>query len=338
MRKYEVKRHTRIRKGRFFVSLLLFAIVIFAGVKAVQFALGQGASDSRDGDAATVAAESSESPSAEQGPDGNASDAEGASVPVSTDSSESEDTGNASTATTATGEVFSSFYYYEADKEERYAAYGAKNPEIPPDDVVWRVNAGLDGEHYKDSQKIDNPDDPLVIVNKYNSLPESYEPGNRVKLGSVTVRPETAEAYKNMESAATEAGIKFIAQSGYRSFSQQEHLYTNYKASDPNGADTYSARPGFSEHQTGLAIDLNIPTGGSLRNFTGTPQAEWVAANAHRFGFIVRYTEDNAPITGYISEPWHIRFLGEEHATRMKELGIGSYEEYKVKFIDHTAP
>jgi D-alanyl-D-alanine carboxypeptidase len=138
-----------------------------------------------------------------------------------------------------------------------------------------------------------------------------------------------------MAEAAARDGVLFIPQSGYRSYDYQNQLYTNYKATDPEGADTYSARPGFSEHQTGLAIDLNIPGSGGLEDFVGTEQAEWVSKNARLFGFIIRYTEENQAITGYVSEPWHIRYIGAEHAAKMKETGIISFEEYKVKYIDH---
>jgi D-alanyl-D-alanine carboxypeptidase len=197
---------------------------------------------------------------------------------------------------------------------------------------------GLDGRHYEDVTDVANPEELLVIVNKYNRLDPAYAPEGRVSVSNVTVRAEAGAAYREMEQAAGAEGLAFIAQSGYRSYDYQNQLYTNYKATDPGGADTYSARPGFSEHQTGLAIDLNLPSGGRLENFVGTKQAAWVAENAHLYGFIVRYTEENKEITGYISEPWHVRYIGPAHAGRMKAEGISSFEEYWVKFIRHQPP
>lgn len=235
---------------------------------------------------------------------------------------------------------FSKLYYYESDKQNRYKEYAASNPTMDAGDIVWHVNSGLDGEFYKDCLEYDDNDDLddlLIIVNKYNKLPSTFAPNDLSDAGNgIQMRDEAATAYKKMSKEAKRADIDFIPQSGYRSYDYQNDLYENYKASDPEGADTYSARPGFSEHQTGLALDINIPSGGTLRNFVGTEQAEWVLQNAHKFGFIVRYTEENNDITGYISEPWHIRYIGTEHATAMYESGIISYEEYKVKFIDHA--
>ena len=236
------------------------------------------------------------------------------------------------------GDKFSKIYYYEKDKAERYEAYTKENPDMSAEDVVWQVNASLDQEKYEDYTEIgDDANDILVLLNKYNKLPESYGPSDLTDVGSgIQMRNEAAEAYKKMSAEAQRENIDFIPQSGYRSYSYQEGLYNNYKAEDPEGADTYSARPGFSEHQTGLALDINVPSGGDLHNFDNTEQAEWVTANAHKFGFIVRYTEKNQDITGYISEPWHIRYIGTKHATNMYERKVSSYEEYKVKYIDHS--
>ncbi|MDR3295731.1 MAG: M15 family metallopeptidase [Clostridiales Family XIII bacterium] len=203
-------------------------------------------------------------------------------------------------------------------------------PAASDEDPIWQS-----ADHfYENPVPVTSPSALDVLVNKNHNLDRNYVPPELVTLSSVKVRAEVAEKYKEMAAAAEKEGIRFIPQSGYRSYDYQNTLYTNYKATDPKGADTYSARPGFSEHQTGLAIDLNIPSGGSLRNFTGTPQAEWVGENAHLYGFIIRYTEENTKITGYISEPWHIRYIGVEHATKMKEKNISSFEEYKAKYID----
>ena len=242
-------------------------------------------------------------------------------------------------STNEASKKFSDIYYYESDNAKRYEAYWKGHGDMSMEDVVWQVNASLDQERYEDYDEvqIDDVDDLLVLVNKYHKLPESYEPTDLVEVGAdIKMRSEAANAYKKMSSQAESEDINFIPQSGYRSYSYQEWLYNNYKKSDPKGADTYSARPGFSEHQTGLALDINVPSGGDLHNFDDTEQAKWVSKNAHKYGFIVRYTEANQDITGYINEQWHIRYIGEKHAQNMYDKKIGSYEEYKVKYIDHT--
>ncbi|MDR3296061.1 MAG: M15 family metallopeptidase [Clostridiales Family XIII bacterium] len=304
----------RIRPFRLFCSLLILFVIVFIGIRSFQWI---STSDSATRKDATT-------PGSQQS----------GGVPVDSGSGPSDIPEEKNNESTGDNAAYSDFYYYEKDKDARYAEYASPGG-ILPGDVVWRVNAGLDGVVYHDVQDVSNPYELTVIVNKYNKLKESYVPPDLKSIGNVKVRAEAADAYVKMATAAAIDGIFFIPQSGYRSYSYQDQLYTNYKATDPNGADTYSARPGFSEHQTGLAIDLNIPSGGSLRNFTGTPQAKWVEEHAHEFGFIIRYTDKNTDITGYISEPWHIRFLGIEHATNMKKFGIDSYEEYKVKYIDH---
>ena len=234
---------------------------------------------------------------------------------------------------------YSDIYYYESNNSERYEQYSENNPKLSKEEVIWHVNSGLDGDFYKDIKEYKDKNDlndVLIIVNKYNKLPSSFNPENLEDAGKgIQLRKEASEAYKKMEGDASKENINFIPQSGYRSYDYQNTLYENYKKDDPKGADTYSARPGFSEHQTGLALDINIPSGGSLRNFNGTKQAEWVSQNAHKYGFIIRYTEENKDITGYMSEPWHIRYIGVDHATKMFERSISSYEEYRVKFIDH---
>jgi D-alanyl-D-alanine carboxypeptidase len=102
-------------------------------------------------------------------------------------------------------------------------------------------------------------------------------------------------------------------------------------------ADNFSARAGHSEHHLGTAIDL-VGVAGTTEGFAGTPEAEWVTENAWKYGFIVRYTDENQDVTGYTPEPWHITWIGTEAAAVMHELGIGSLEEYTVKYVTHTQP
>ena len=111
-------------------------------------------------------------------------------------------------------------------------------------------------------------------------------------------------------------------------------MYARYLREDPDHADDYSARAGFSEHHTGRTVDLIGPNG-TLRGFTGTKEADWVRENAWNYGFILRYTPENEAITGYESEPWHITYVGKEAAARMHTQGIGSLEEYVAKYVLH---
>ena len=127
-----------------------------------------------------------------------------------------------------------------------------------------------------------------------------------------------------MQSAAKRDGMNLSICSGYRSYSYQAQLYNSYVARDGKAkADTYSARPGHSEHQTGLAADINYASD----YFTSTPEAKWLADNCYQYGFSIRHPKGKADITGYKYESWHIRYLGEELAQLVHDSGL-TLEEY----------
>lgn len=152
--------------------------------------------------------------------------------------------------------------------------------------------------------------DGILIVNKSYPLPESYAPGWET---------EASGPLWEMIAAAKAEGIKLWMSSGYRSYYDQKYIYNNYvKRDGQEKADTYSARPGHSEHQTGLAYDLNDLS----IDFGETKEGKWVAENCHKYGFIIRYPKGKEEITGYMYEPWHIRYLGVEKATEVYESGL----------------
>lgn len=155
----------------------------------------------------------------------------------------------------------------------------------------------------------------ILIVNKKYSLPANYNPG---------VDQTASTALKQLQQAASTAGHNIPLISGFRSYSRQQTLYNNYVARDGQAlADTYSARPGHSEHQTGLAFDV-----GKLDdNYGSTPAGIWLKENCHKYGFIIRYPKGKESITGYQYEPWHIRYVGVEHATKIMNQNI-TLEEY----------
>lgn len=155
----------------------------------------------------------------------------------------------------------------------------------------------------------------VLIVNKTYSVPASYAPG---------VDP-TAKAWLNkMFTAAGKAGLDLYIASGYRSYQRQSVLYNNYVSIDGKAAaDRYSARPGHSEHQTGLAFDINDPSD----SFIGTPESKWLAAHCYEYGFIIRYQQNKESITGFKYEPWHVRYVGVELAQTLQKSGQ-CLEEY----------
>lgn len=155
----------------------------------------------------------------------------------------------------------------------------------------------------------------ILIANKTYSLPATYNPG---------VDGAAQAALNEMINGAKAEGINLFLKSGFRSYSTQETLYNNYVARDGVAeADRYSARPGHSEHQTGLAFDLN-----SLeQSFGDTKEGKWLEQNCWKYGFIIRYPKNKESITGYMYEPWHVRYLGKDVAKSVYESGL-CLEEY----------
>ena len=157
--------------------------------------------------------------------------------------------------------------------------------------------------------------DGLLIANKTYALPQSYALG---------VDSEAYNSLLLMFAAAAEDGYSLWLLSGYRSYEDQDRIYNNYVARDGQAeADRYSARPGHSEHQSGLAFDLNS----LYQSFGETEEGIWLAENCHRFGFIIRYPSEKESITGYMYEPWHVRYIGVEMAQKVKDSGL-CLEEY----------
>ncbi|MFD1032041.1 M15 family metallopeptidase [Metaplanococcus flavidus] len=176
-------------------------------------------------------------------------------------------------------------------------------------------------------ESIELPEEPtyingILIANKQHPLPSDYAPG---------VDPEAKSAFDALRAEALESGIDLTAFSVFRDFTRQKQLYEGYVAKDgEEKADRYSARPGFSEHQTGLAFDIG-GTGQEQHwakaSFGDTEAGKWVAENAHRFGFILRYPEGKEQVTGYMHESWHFRYVGTQVATEIFEADI-TLEEY----------
>lgn len=155
----------------------------------------------------------------------------------------------------------------------------------------------------------------ILIANKTYGLPEDYNPG---------LDSEAESAFNTLSEAAANQGLDIYLSSGFRSYETQARIYGSYVDSyGKESADTFSARPGYSEHQTGLAIDVNTIDD----SFAGTPEAEWLAKHAYEYGFIIRYPKGKESITGYKYEPWHIRYLGVEKATEVYNSGL-TLEEF----------
>lgn len=225
--------------------------------------------------------------------------------------------------------------YFHEDKLLRYINY-SKEKKLNYEDVVTYVNIGLDYSYYSNVIKIDNQDDLLVLVNKYHSLASDYVPKDLEQINSIYNRGSNNKlkhvarvAFEKMCEAAFKDGIKIYSGSAYRSYNYQLNLYNNYVNMDgKTKADTYSARAGYSEHQTGLALDiLNAQLdyiSASDKEYT------WLVNNSYKYGFILRYPLGKENVTGYMYEEWHFRYVGEDIALKLHDSNL-TYDEYMAR-------
>lgn len=234
---------------------------------------------------------------------------------------------------------FSKLSYYKNENLNRYKDYQTNNPDLSIEDIVTRVNLNLDKEVYTDTIPSTNLNTNYLLVNKFNYLDSNYIPNNLELLDNSYAKSGiylVKEAKDNIERLISDAkndGMNIRVISAYRSYSYQKNLYNNYIKSDGvKMADTYSARPGYSEHQTGLVIDVTRAFD-DFNNFENTDEYNWMLENASNYGFILRYPKDKDDITTYSFEAWHYRYLGVELAQKIKASNL-TFDEYYVRYLE----
>lgn len=198
--------------------------------------------------------------------------------------------------------------------------------------LISEVNVGSNNDWYTNQQEADTSKKTAMLVNKFYSLSNTYEPDDIVPIKNWyaydghSIISEVYNYYVKMWNAANQEGLTLLVNSSYRTFEQQEEEYDNSN-------DEYAARPGSSEHQTGLALD--IVTHNTLGNdFENTDEFKWLQENAHKYGFILRYPKGKENITGYSYESWHYRYLGVELATKVYESNL-TYDEYYAYYCEY---
>ena len=225
--------------------------------------------------------------------------------------------------------------YFHEDNLDRYLKYNKEN-NLKYEDLVTYVNAYLDYKYYTKVNDITNPEDITVIVNKYHKLPSDYIPNDLQAISpkynqgyNNKMRTVAKEAFEKMAEAALKDGITIYSGSAFRSYSYQQNLYNRYVYTNGfDAAETFSARAGYSEHQTGLATDImNKRLDYISKN---DKEYDWLINNSYKYGFILRYPEGKEKITGYMYEEWHFRYLGIDLATELTKLGI-TYDEYVAR-------
>ena len=227
-------------------------------------------------------------------------------------------------------------YFYD------YLEYQKNNLSLANRNIIEIINTKRNNEYYENTTASDISKKDLMLVNKYHYLDDTYTPDNLVtisqdyswgELGSQKATEETVNAFIKMWKAAKEEGYHLMVSSSYRTYKKQDAVYKDYE--DSRGieyADTIAARPGYSEHQTGYALDIFEKNNSSQKTFHETEVYLWLKDNAHYYGFILRYPEDKENITGYSFESWHYRYVGTDVATYIYNNKI-TFDEYYAYFL-----
>ncbi len=228
--------------------------------------------------------------------------------------------------------------YFRKDKLDEYLEYYKNNKKYSPSEIVTKVNTHTNIEAYEKIFDADTSKKELMLVNKYYKLSEDYEPSDIVLIPSAYAYAKKyasesiLENLENMIDAAKESKLKLVVSAGYRSYKDQDSIYNNYKVS--NGireADDNVSRPGHSDYQTGLAIDIE-PYGKSVTNVNESEEYKWLKENAYKYGFIERFPEGKEDITGFKYSASHYRYVGIEAATYIHNNNITFEEYYGYKF------
>ncbi|MGN1372073.1 MAG: M15 family metallopeptidase [Candidatus Coprovivens sp.] len=234
--------------------------------------------------------------------------------------------------------------YYLEKNFDKYIEYKTYHEDTSYEDTIAIVNVHANVGWYNETYPTNIEDNYLILVNKFYYLPENYE---RDDIESISLQYSydnnkaasiVIENFKIMkQDIENELGVHLMVNSSYRPYKDQEEIYNEYKKKSLKYADSYAARPGHSEHQTGLSIDLTSLEHPYINNsensFDKSEEYEWLKNNCHKYGFILRYPEGKDYLTGYNTESWHFRYVGEKVATQIFQEGI-TFDEYYAYYIE----
>lgn len=227
--------------------------------------------------------------------------------------------------------------YFKKTLLDEYLKYYNENKNLSANEIVLKINTHTNLEPYETIFDADISKNELVLVNKYYKLSEDYEPDVELVSSQYAYSGKYAsktiiESLQNLIDAAKEDNLKLVVSAGYRSYKEQEDIYNSYKIN--NGireADEFVSRPGHSDYQTGLAVDIE-PYAKYIENVNESEEYQWLINNMHRFGFIQRFPEGKESITGFKYSAWHLRYVGVEAATFIHDNNITLEEYYGYKF------
>lgn len=243
--------------------------------------------------------------------------------------------------------VFKDASNFKISNQERYVNYYEKHKNLNYEDIVTYVNIGLDKPYYSYVSNADTKKRHLILVNKYNKLSKEYIPNDLESIDKTyfingnsdvnMLKKEARKAFEKLSYDSIKNNTPVYGQSAYRSYERQVLIYDDsLKLYGKDRTDVEVARPGFSEHQTGLAIDVSSNKYGNMLSFINTSSYLWMINNCYKYGFILRYDKNKEKIHGYIDEPWHYRYVGKKIALDMyKNYSNLTYDEYYYKFIEN---
>lgn len=230
-------------------------------------------------------------------------------------------------------------YYIDKHLEE-YLAYIKEN-KCNNATAILKINTYTNYDFYSHDIEAKNLSNTM-IVNKFYKLKEDFVPNNLVDISNLyawgtdnKAQKEVLDAFIRMQKdCLDQTGLKLLINSAYRSYKEQEEVYNDYvKKNNEEYADTIAARPGHSEHQTGLSLDIFSTKDPKIKTFGESDTFKWLKDNAYKYGFIIRYPKDKEDITGFNYEPWHYRYVGLDIAKEIYEEDI-TYEEYYEYYLN----
>ncbi len=238
--------------------------------------------------------------------------------------------------------------YYDIIKEKyflsknylKYIDYQKNHEDIKLDKVIALVNVHASDGWYSETYNTDLSKKDLVLVNKFYKLEEGYKRDDLVPISlqysyaSNSAAEEVVNSFIQMhKEVKSKLGIHLMVNSSFRSYEDQEAIYKSFKAKGETYADSYAARPGFSEHQTGLSIDITSTAHPTINAFKESEEYQWLKDNSYKYGFILRYPEGKEDITGYNTESWHFRYVGKKVAEQIFKEGI-TFDEYYAYYLE----
>lgn len=227
--------------------------------------------------------------------------------------------------------------YFKINKIDDYMSFYKTNNKLELKDIITKVNTHTEKDFYDEIIDADTSKNELMIVNKVYKISEDYEVPDLTLISSKYaysgkyISESIMDNITNMMNAAKEVGYSLIISAGYRSYSEQEKIYNNIKSSSGiRYADTYAARSGHSDYQTGLAFDLEPYK--AVENYEESEEYKWILKNAYKYGFILRYPKGKEEITGFEYSNTHLRYVGSEAAKYIYNNDLTFEEYYGYKF------